>query len=332
MRDRRRRRRVVAWVFVAVALAAVGIGGWIVVTPMGELDVTGTATADPRRLERDVRAIVALGPRDYLHSENLAKVADYVARELAAAGGVVERQRFSVDGRDFENVIARFGPEAGPRVVVGAHYDTCGPLPGADDNASGVAGVLELARALGRTPPSGRVDLVAWPNEEPPYFRTAHMGSAVHARAMRDGNVDVRAMISVEMIGEFSDAPGSQRYPSSLLKLVYPSTGSFIAVISGFGKKHGGSLVRPVKRAMRGASSLPVRSLAGPRFLPGIDFSDHASFWDAGYPALMVTDTAFYRNERYHTAEDTPERLDYRRMAQVVDGLEAAARALAGGR
>jgi hypothetical protein len=317
---------------VAGFVGAAAVAGAIVITPMGAVEVTGAPAADAKRLERDLRAIVALGPRDHLHPENLAKVAELAARELTAAGGVVERQPFTVDGRQYENVIARFGPEAGARVVIGAHYDTCGPLPGADDNASGVAGVLELARALGRRPPSGRVDLVVWPNEEPPYFRTTQMGSSVHARALRDANIDVRAMISVEMIGDFRDEPGSQRYPTSLLKLFYPTRGNFIAVISGLGRRHGGALVRPVKRAMRGASSLPVYSLAGPRFLPGIDFSDHRSFWDVGYPALMVTDTAFYRNDRYHTPDDTPERLDYARMAQVVDGLEAAARALADGR
>jgi len=334
MRDRAPGRRRRSWAIggAVALLGAVAIAAWIVVTPMGAVDMSGAAMADAKRLERDLRAIVALGPRDHLHPENLAQVAELVARELTAAGGAVERQPFTVDGRPYQNVIARFGPEAGPRVVIGAHYDTCGPLPGADDNASGVAGVLELARALGRRPPTGRVDLVAWPNEEPPYFRTAQMGSAVHARALRDANIDVRAMISVEMIGDFSDEEGSQKYPSSLLKLFYPTKGNFIAIISGFGRLHGGGLVRPVKRAMRGASSLPVRSLSGPRFLPGIDFSDHRSFWDAGYPALMVTDTAFYRNERYHTPDDTPERLDYARMAQVVDGLEAAARALASGR
>ena len=154
------------------------------------------------------------------------------------------------------------------------------------------------------------------------------MGSRVHAEGLRQAGVDVRAMLSLEMIGCFRDDPGSQEYPVSELGLVYPSAGSFIAVVGCLGQA---SLVRRVKRAMAESMSVPVRSINAPRLVPGIDFSDQLNYWDAGYAAVMITDTAFYRNPRYHRAEDTPDTLDYRRMAQVVEGVHAAVGALAAG-
>jgi hypothetical protein len=213
-----------------------------------------------------------------------------------------------------------------PYVVVGAHYDTAGPLPGADDNASGVAGLLELARALGAAPPEGRVDLVAYTLEEPPFFMTPRMGSAVHAASLRREGIEVRAMISLEMIGYFTDAPNSQTFPLGILRFFYPRTGNFIAVVGKLGQ---GSTLRRIKQAMRAASDLPVESINAPTWIPGVDFSDHRSYWMAGYPAAMITDTAFYRNDRYHTVQDTPESLDYSRMAKVVEGVHCAVRALA---
>jgi hypothetical protein len=153
------------------------------------------------------------------------------------------------------------------------------------------------------------------------------MGSAVHARSLREQGASVRAMISLEMIGYFSDREGSQRLPSPLLKAVYPTRGDFITVV---GKMDQGPLVRTVKRAMRGASTLPVYSINAPRAIPGVDFSDHANYWDAGYDAVMVTDTAFYRNPNYHAHTDTAETLDYVRMAAVVWGVYEAVLALCG--
>jgi Zn-dependent M28 family amino/carboxypeptidase len=219
----------------------------------------------------------------------------------------------------------RFGPEAGERLVVGAHYDAFGPYPAADDNASGVAGLIELAYLLGQHPPALAVELVAFTLEEPPYFRTAEMGSAVHAQSLKAAGVTVRVMFSLEMIGYFSDAPDSQRFPVPLLSLCYPSRGNFITVAGNVGE---GLLVRRIKRAMSGASELPVYSINAPRLIPGLDFSDHLNYWQAGYPAVMITDTAFFRNRNYHTMQDTADKLDYRRMAQVVEGVMAAVVAL----
>jgi Zn-dependent M28 family amino/carboxypeptidase len=185
---------------------------------------------------------------------------------------------------------------------------------------------LELARLLTGVPLRVRVDLVAFTLEEPPHFRGEFMGSAIHAKSLRKEGVALRGMITLEMIGCFSDAPDSQRYPVSLLSWFYPSQGNFIAVIGNLGNA---MLVRKIAVAMRGATPLPVEGLAAPRFVSGVDFSDHASYWDAGYDAVMITDTAFYRYKHYHTMTDTPDRLDYARMAQVVQGVRAAVLALA---
>lgn len=265
-------------------------------------------------------------PRDYLHPANLDRAAAYIGAELARAGGRVAEQPFDAGGRTYRNVVASFGPEAGERIVIGAHYDAAGPYPAADDNASGVAGLIELGGLLGRSPPPVRVDLVAFSLEEPPFFRTAHMGSAVHAHSLRLQGVRVRAMLSLEMIGYFRDDPGSQQFPIGLLRAFYPSRGNYILVVGRMGD---GRLVRRVRRAMASASPLDVRSISAPRWIPGVDFSDHASYWNAGYPAAMVTDTAFYRNPHYHTARDTPDTLDYPRMADVVRGVYAAVLRLA---
>lgn len=284
-------------------------------------------TVSPERLEAHVRALAEhYTPRDYLHPANLDLTAAYIAAEMERAGGRVAEQPFDVRGDAFRNVVAQFGPEAGARMVVGAHYDAAGPHPAADDNASGVAGLIELAGLFGRTPPPVPVELVAYSLEEPPFFRTGHMGSAVHAASLRRDGVRVRAVIALEMIGYFTDAPGSQHFPIRLLRAFYPTRGTFITVVGRMGE---GRMVRRIRRAMAGASPLDVRSINAPRWVPGVDFSDHASYWNAGYPAVMVTDTAFYRNPHYHTARDRPETLDYARMADVVRGVYAAVLRLA---
>ncbi|MGB5035914.1 MAG: M28 family peptidase [Blastocatellia bacterium] len=280
------------------------------------------SSVDPARLEAHVRALCErFGPRDVEHPQNLDRCAEYIRAELELAGGRVSDQPFERDGVTYRNIVASFGPESGEIVVVGAHYDTAGPRPGADDNASGVAGLIELAGLLGRSELTSRVELVAYTLEEPPVFRSGQMGSAVHARSLAEKGTQVRIMIGLEMIGYFSDAPDSQRYPIGALGVFYPSTGNFISVV---GRVGGGNLVRTVKRAMTSSSPLPVYSINAPSFVPGIDFSDHLNYWNEGFPAVMVSDTSFYRNRMYHTIDDTPDTLDYRRMSHVVVGVHAA--------
>jgi Zn-dependent M28 family amino/carboxypeptidase len=281
---------------------------------------------DPRRLEAHVRMLSeTLAPRDAGHPENLDRVAAHIHGAFEQAGGRVADQPYRVGATTYRNVVADFGPASKERIVVGAHYDTAGPYPGADDNASGVAGLIELAGLLAGSDPPLTVELVAYTLEEPPYFRSEQMGSAVHAKSLKAAGVKLRAMLSLEMIGYFTDAPDSQSFPAPGLSLLYPTTGNFIAVVGKLGQ---GSLVGQIRRAMAEATELPVHSIAAPRFLTGVDFSDHVSYWEAGYPAAMITDTAFYRNPNYHTRTDTAETLDYRRMAQVVAGVFAAVREL----
>jgi hypothetical protein len=282
--------------------------------------------ADPARLEATVRSLSELHPgRGRDHPEQLDRVARDLERALEQAGGRVSEQPFTLGPQTFRNVSAIFGPETKERLVVGAHYDAAESLPGADDNASGVAALLELARLLGEHPPSLEVELVAYTLEEPPTFGTDDMGSAVHAASLRKSNVPVRAMFSLEMLGDYLDSSDSQQAPFPPMKWLYPSKGNFVLVVGTFADI---ALTRRVKAAMSSASSLPIRSTNAPRLVPGIDFSDHANYWDQGYPAVMLTDTAFYRNDRYHTARDTADTLDYRRLAQATRGVYCAVHAL----
>ena len=285
------------------------------------------AAVNPESLRTWVAALNGLAPRSVERPANLGKAADFIAGELARSGARISGQDVPFERAVYRNIVASFGPETPDRIVVGAHYDAYDLFPGADDNASGVAGLLALARLLGSRPLPVRVDIVAFALEEPPAFGGPEMGSAVHASALRAARIPVRAMICLEMIGCFSDRPGSQTFPIPLLRAFYPSRGNFIAVV---GRPSETALVRRIKGSMRSASDLPVRSINAPRRLLGVDLSDHASYWNAGYPAVMITDTAFYRNDRYHTERDTPETLDYARMTKVVQGVFAAVCDLAG--
>jgi Zn-dependent M28 family amino/carboxypeptidase len=325
-----RRRRIIKFMLLVVLifiLVLVGLWFWVTQPLLSRARPSAERTVAPARLEAHVRKLsIELGPRNERHVENLDRVAAYIKDEFSQSTPLVSEQPYSVAGKTYRNVIAQFGPASGERIIVGAHYDTAGPLPGADDNASGVAGLIELARLLGQRPPPLRVELVAFTLEEPPYFRTMNMGSRIHAEALRQDDVRVRAMFSLEMIGYFSDAPGSQQFPIGPLGVFYPSTGNFIGVVGRIGDW---SLVRRTKAAMRNASPLPVYSINAPDIVPGIDFSDQLNYWQTGYDAVMITDSAFYRNRNYHTAQDTAEKLDYKRMAMVVEGVYAAVADLA---
>ena len=264
-------------------------------------------------------------PRDYTHIDNLNRCADYIRMHFKQAGATSTTfQTFSKFGQEYKNVVALFGDPEQERLIIGAHYDAVTSTPGADDNASGVAGLIELARPIAKLKPAQKIMLVAFSLEEPPFFDTAWMGSAVFAKSLLDARKGVRIMIALEMIGYFSDEPGSQAYPISLLKLFYPDKGNFIAVVDQlFSNK-----ARKMKVIMRNNTEIPVRSINAPSVIPGVDFSDHKSFWQLGFPAVMITDTAFFRNKAYHTRHDTADRLDYERMAQVVYGIFAYVRAI----
>ncbi len=286
-------------------------------------DVTpDSPKAVPVRLEADVQFLAALKPSRAFHNvASLNAAANYIEAEFKKAGCMPERRTFKIGDNDYHNIVCSLGPQESPRVVIGAHYDVEGDNnPGADDNAGAVAGVLELARMIGRAKPdlAHGLDLVAFSLEELPNFKSANMGSYIYAEWLVSEALEIKLMISVEMIGYFADAPGSQTYPLSFLKWFYPDRGNFIGVV---GQAFDRARVARVKKLMRTDDALPVYSINAPGFVPGIDLSDHWSFWRHNLPAVMVTDTAFFRNPNYHMPSDTPDTLDYQRMALTVDGL-----------
>ncbi|SDX59950.1 M28 family peptidase [Hymenobacter psychrophilus] len=278
--------------------------------------------ADTARLRRHLVALTTTPePRNYQHLASLNQAADYIAAELATAGGRPTAQCYEVQGQTYRNVLASFGPDTGPRLIIGAHYDVCGEQPGADDNGTGVAALLELARLLGQQPALPyRIDLVAYTLEEPPFFRTPQMGSYVHAKSLHTAGVPVRGMVALEMLGYYDERKGSQNYPLGPLKWVYGSRGNYVTVAQKFGN---GRFGRQFARRYKAAAALPVKRFKAPAWLPGIDFSDHLNYWQFGYPAVLLTDTAFYRNKSYHEPTDTLARLDMRRLGLAVDALLA---------
>lgn len=281
------------------------------------------------RLRRHVQALAGdIGERHVRRPAALAAAASYVRREFEALGYLVTAQTYRVNDIDCDNLEVVIPGAARPEeiILVGAHYDTVEGSPGADDNASGVAGVLELARLLRGARLARTVKLVAFVNEEPPFFFWGEMGSKVYAEAARRRGDDIRVMLSLEMLGCYSDMQGSQLYPP-LLRWFYPDRGNFIAFVSNLGSR---ARLREVVAEFRANSDFPAEQLASPAFVPGIAWSDQLSFWRQGYPAVMVTDTAFYRYAHYHSPLDTPEKLFYPEMARVVTGLGRALLQLAG--
>jgi hypothetical protein len=254
--------------------------------------------------------------RNYQNLEQLNRIAKYIHADFSKYADKVSYQEFDVNGVIYKNVICSFGTENCKRIVVGAHYDVCGNQEGADDNASGVVGLLELARQLKGKKLKYRIDLVAYTLEEPPYYRTEFMGSFIHAKSLVEEKADVFGMISLEMIAYFKDKRNTQTYPIGLLKLFYGGKGNYITLVN---KMHSGKFAREFSSKMKSKASVKTKKFKAPRALPGIDFSDHRNYWHFGISALMITDTSFYRNFNYHHETDTLETLDLNRMAKVID-------------
>lgn len=252
--------------------------------------------------------------------DNLNTSAEYIHSVLSRFSQDVSYQEFEVDGETHKNVIARFGEPSNKcgTYVLGAHYDVFKAHPGADDNASGVAGMLELARLFSKETLACPVELVAYTLEEEIRGGRVHMGSYQHAKSIVDNNIELEWMISLEMIGYYSDEPNSQNYPLSILHALYPSKGNFIALVGNFDQT---GITREIKSTFKQVSDFPVESINTSERVPGITWSDHASYWELGLPALMLTDTSYNRNFNYHTANDTWDTLDYQRMAKVVDAM-----------
>ena len=265
---------------------------------------------------------VRFHPRSYPQTANIQGAADWIAGRLEETGLETSFQEYTIPEGTFRNVIGKWegtNPEAGA-VVIGAHYDSeaYSMTPGADDNASAVAVLLELAATRPQIPPTSTWYFLAFCTEEPPFFATEKMGSYRFAEKLKNDGVEVSLMISLEMLGYFSDQPGSQRFPAPGLGLIYPDTGNFVAVVGDLGS---GASIKRVKKALAGTGQIPVYSFRGPTFVPGIDWSDHWGFRRLGMPAVMLTDTAFMRNPHYHQVSDTPDTLDFERMSRVVNAL-----------
>lgn len=284
-------------------------------------------------LRRDVEELAGkIGERNLQHYQQLVKAARFIEESFGAAGLRAMRQTYQVKGRACDNLeievsAAPDGPPDRAReiVVIGAHYDSVRGSPGANDNGTGVAALLALARRFAERPGARTLRFVAFVNEEQPYFQTGEMGSRVYARRCRQRKENIVAAVSLETIGYYSDAKGSQRYPP-LLSAAYPSTGNFIGFVGDFASR---PLVDQVTGAFRRHAQFPSEKGAMPAALPGVGWSDHWSFWQEGYPGVMVTDTALYRYPHYHLASDTPDKVDYDRLARVVDGLSGVVAELA---
>jgi len=268
-----------------------------------------------------------IGERNVFRPDALRAAADYITGVWRGMGYVVVDQCYEVSGVNCANLeVIRAGRKRPEQMlVIGAHYDTVPGSPGADDNASGIAALLEISRQFLVIETDLTVRFVAFVNEEAPFFFSGDMGSMVYARAARYRGEDIRLMISLEMLGCYDDAPGSQRYPP-LFRYFYPDRADFIGFVSNLRSRR---MLRRIVQAFRAQSDFPVEHVATFAFIPGVALSDHLSFWREGYRALMVTDTAFYRYPYYHTHLDTPNRIDYASMARVTTGLSGAVASVA---
>jgi hypothetical protein len=316
--------------FLVVAFAAwyvTGTPGASYRGPLPPLDAEGRRLAES--LKRHVVG-VASEEHNFAYPEALERSARYIEATLFGLGYAVSRDEFETEDIKVRNLeVSRRGPGSGtPRlIVIGAHYDSAQGAVGANDNGSGVAALLELARFLKTVEPAEglEVRLVFYVNEELPWFSTDKMGSYVHSsRLAREGR-EVVAMLSLETIGWYSESYDSQRYPFPF-SLFYPSRGNFIGFVANLGSR---SLMHRVIGTFRRSASFPSEGVAAPESIPGISWSDQWAYWKFGWPALMVTDTAPFRYPHYHTLRDTPDKLDYDRLARVVKGLEAVLRDLA---
>jgi Zn-dependent M28 family amino/carboxypeptidase len=281
------------------------------------------------RLRRHVERLAGeIGERNVWRPAALEAASLYVAQQLGEGGQRVAVEPFRAAGHTVANVWReRLGDSLPDEIVViGAHYDSVLGSPGADDNGSGVAAVLEIARLLAGRGFPRTLRFAAFVNEEPPFSFSSDMGSFHHARQARERGENIVAMLSVETIGYYSDAPGSQSYPFPL-GLLYPDTADFVGFVGDLRSR---KLVRQAAASFRRHTAFPAQAAAVPASIPGVGWSDHWSFWQAGYRAIMVTDTALFRYPAYHTAQDTPDRLDYDRMARVTLGLSRVVADLAG--
>ncbi len=267
---------------------------------------------------------VRIGSRSVYEYEKIQETKDYIETVLKDLGVDYTLQTYKWMGNFFSNIIVTMPGQEEPEkiFIIGAHYDTVFGTPGADDNASAVATLLELCRLLKDYHPSKTLKLIFFVLEEPPAFKTHHMGSYVYAKWAKENKEKIYGMISLEMLGYYSNIKGAQMYPLPLMGFFYPNVPNFIGVVGNVKSR---KLVKKIAASIKKNSPIPVETLSTIKFVPGVDFSDHGSFWKMGYPAVMITDTAFYRNPNYHTPDDTIDTLDFSQMASLLQGLLRAA-------
>lgn len=270
-----------------------------------------------------------IGERNMAHYDNLERAAKYIEECLGKAGYTVKPQVYLVDGKPCRNIAVEIIGEKNPKqiLLVGAHYDSAPTTPGADDNGSGVAAVLEIARLLKGRKFDKTIQLVLFPNEEPPYFRTTVMGSYHYAEAARQRQDDIIGMLALETIGTYSNEPGSQHYPIRGGSMFYPNKGNFIAFVAS---QSASAFNRECIGTFRRLVDFPSEGFSLPNFILGVNYSDDWSFQKFDYPAVMITDTAPYRIETYHQPTDVPDTLDYDNFTRVVAGLSSMIGAVAG--
>lgn len=329
-------RKVILWLLL-ILLVVLLVVGWrwhLFAKDLGE-SYQGPLPSPDRALEdlaeelkRDVvRLAGEIGERNLWHPEAYEAAANYIEEELRTAGYEVRRQAYEVRGQTSYNLEAILPGGDGKAIVVGAHYDSIQGSPGANDNASGVASMLALARRLADAQLEAPLRFVAFANEEPPFFQTPEMGSWVYAKELREEGVELQGMISLETMGYFSDQPGSQRFPAAVLASIYPDQGNFIGFVSDLGSA---PWLKEVVGRFREHARFPSEWISFSDVLPGIGWSDHWAFWQEGYPGIMVTDTAPFRYPYYHLAEDTPDKIDYESLARITLGMESVLRDLGG--
>jgi hypothetical protein len=320
----------IAWLFAGLIAAVVGAWWFLIRMPGETYSARGStppaAAALVAELERDVAHLAGtIGERNTFIPENLAAAADWLEAELRDAGYTPARQTFEVSGTSCSNIEVELAGSS-EIVVIGGHYDSVYGCPGANDNGTGAIATLALARRFAGRQTERTLRFVFFVNEEPPWFESDDMGSLRYARRCVERGENVVAMVSLETIGYFTDEPDSQEYPFRLLEAAYGDRGNFVALVGNVASR---ALLHESIAAFRERASIPSEGAALFEFLPGAAWSDHASFWRCGYPAIMITDTAPFRYPHYHTGADTPERVRYDDLARVVEGCEAVVRKLA---
>jgi len=291
----------------------------------------GPLSADEVVLREELRANVQklageIGERNMWHYAQLNSAADFIEDSFSKDGLRTRRDTYEMRGQTCHNIEAEIPADRPEIIVIGAHYDSVFGSPGANDNGTGVAATLALARRFARAKPKQTLRFVAFVNEEPPYFLSGEMGSLVYARRCKERGDKISAMISLETIGYFSDTQNSQTYPSPGLGLFYPKVGNFIGFVSNVKSR---ALLRRVIALFRKAAKIPSEGASLPAFVPGVSWSDQWSFWQYGYRAIMLTDTAPFRYPYYHSSNDTPDKIDYDRFTLVVSGMEKVIQELA---